>query len=208
MIDGAAAPAVPGAARDRDYAGSGDRAALMTADRQNEIAGAHPRRIAERCDTGTVGLEAQHGDIGAGVAPGERRLMDFAVGGHHLDAIVAFQRLLGGDDHAGAPVDAADRPAPAGSDGDHAATRAFGEIGEAIGKLAEEVGRIGHEALRWLHHLDMAAPRSPHHPPDGQGAWSESQPAQQLGTGAGKRRKVRRMKSATFFHLSSPSEGR
>ncbi len=147
MIDRAAALALPGATDEAGDAVAGDRPALMPADGEDEMPRAERGDSAGRRRRQAVRREAQHGDVSARIAPGERGRDAPPVGQGDGDVVVALERLFGGNEDARAPMDGAGRAAPAAMDGDDAARGGLDERGEAVGIERESIGgRVGHAA--------------------------------------------------------------
>ena len=138
-VDGAAARAVPRAARDRDDAEAGDRRALVISDRQDDVAGAQRGRVDGLRRRQAVRLEAQHRDVGGGIATRQRRIDDAPARERDLDAVVALQHFLGGDDDAGAPMNAARGAAAAAMNRDDAGGGALDHLRGVIRKGDERI---------------------------------------------------------------------
>ncbi len=142
-VDGAAALAVPGGAHEGHDAQAGDRCAIMVADGQHEVTGAQRGGITEVCRRQSIRLEAQHSDVGRGVAARKCRIDLAPARQRDLDAFVTLEDFLGGDDDTCTPVNAACRPAAAAVHGDHKRRHAFDGLGGVIGKSNERI--VGHE---------------------------------------------------------------
>src|SRR5690348_14088216 len=113
MIDHAAALALPGAADEASYAVAGDWPALVPADRKHEMAGSQRCGVAALSHREPVRREAQHRDVGAGIAAAEGGGDAPPIRQGDGDVVLALQRLLGGDKDARPPMDGAGRTAPA-----------------------------------------------------------------------------------------------
>ena len=109
MIDRAAALALPGAADEPAMPWLAIVPALMPADGEDEMTRAERGSGAGLCHRQAVRWDAKNGDVGARVAPGERCRDAPPVGQGDSNIVLALQRLFGGDEDAGAPMDGAGR---------------------------------------------------------------------------------------------------
>ena len=105
----------------------------------DERDGAHRRGRGGRPVAEFRSREPQQRHVGRGIAAGELGGGGGAIGEQHAELVLAGQRLVGGDDEAGAPDQAADAPAVGAVDGDEAGRGRGDESGELVG----EGGKIG-----------------------------------------------------------------
>jgi hypothetical protein len=119
-VDLSAVGAVPGAARERHDPERGDDVALRSPDGDGEMAGPQIR-CDRRCERRRFAGKAQHGDVGRGIAPDQCRFDATSVRQGEREVGVALHCLLGGDDEAGLPDDAARGDRAAAVHGDHRA---------------------------------------------------------------------------------------
>ncbi len=130
-VDSAAADTSPRPAGKGDDAQRGQRRTFTTADGCNHVPGAN-RGICDRRCRQSIGLKPKHGDVSGGI-PACKRGLDFSPSGKRQpDVFVTLQRFFGGDDHAGAPMDATRGPSAATMNGDDAACSAFDERRDLI----------------------------------------------------------------------------
>jgi len=106
LIDGAAANAVPSAAREGDDAERGERPTIMISHRHDDLTSAE-RGVGGGRYGKSVRLETEHCDIGGGIAARERSVGDAPGRKRKLDVLVALQGFFGGNDDPGTPMDAA-----------------------------------------------------------------------------------------------------
>jgi hypothetical protein len=138
-VDLAAAQAPPGSTRAGDDPERRRRPALLGADQDGERTGRNV--VCSKRSRGQIRtVDAKQGDVRRGVASDE-------LGGHCLavregDRDLAFfrERLVGGDDEAGTPDEAA-RPRPVGVDRNHASRGARDDPGDFGGEVLQQGGR-------------------------------------------------------------------
>ena len=106
-VDSSAAKTVPSRSRDGDDAEASDWRTFVISDCQDDVTRAQRRRVGDGRRRQSVRLEAQHGDVSAGIAARERS-RDYAPSWkRNLDILVPLQNFFSGDDDAGTPMDAA-----------------------------------------------------------------------------------------------------
>ena len=106
-VDGSAAKTVPSRSRDCDDAEASDWRTFVISDCQDEVTRVQRRRVGRRRRRQPVRLEAQHGDVSAGIAARERG-RDYAPSWkRNLDILVPLQNFFSSDDDARTPMDAA-----------------------------------------------------------------------------------------------------
>ena len=147
-VDLPAVGAVPWAAGERDDSERGDDVAFSSPDRDGKMA-----RPQLGCDAAAIAprlaAEAQHRDVGRGIASGERRLDAASVGERQREIGVALDGLLGGDDEAGLPDDAArGKPAAAVHGDDRRGCRVDGGLRDRR-ENCERASAIGSSMSGW-----------------------------------------------------------
>jgi hypothetical protein len=106
-VDSSAAKTAPSRSRDGNDAEASDRRTFVISDCQDDVTRAQRCRVGRRRRRRPVRLEAQHGDVSAGIPPCERG-RDYATSWkRNLDVLVPLQNFFSGDDNAGTPMDAA-----------------------------------------------------------------------------------------------------
>src|SRR5205823_12983129 len=106
-VDDSDARTVPGRSRDGDVAVASDWRAFVSSECQEDVTGAQRGRVGGRRRRQPVRLEAQHGDVSAGIAARERGRDHARSWKRNLNVLVPLQNFFSSDDDAGKPMDAA-----------------------------------------------------------------------------------------------------
>jgi len=133
--DLAAAQAAPGRPCHRHEAERRDRGALLHPDGQGERPGLG-RRSVERGRGQSGGIDPEQGDVSRRVAPDQACRGLVATRQGDRDLALLGERLIGSDDQAGAPDEAAG-PRAVGMDADDASCRLCHQTGERGGEGLE-----------------------------------------------------------------------
>src|SRR5260221_10131831 len=106
-VDSSAAKTAPSRSRDGDDAEASDRRTFVISDCQDDVTWAQRRGVGGQRHRQPVRLEAQHGDVSAGIPPRERSPDYGNSPKRNLDVLVPLQNFFSGDDNAGTPMDVA-----------------------------------------------------------------------------------------------------
>ena len=140
-----------------------DPAGRVGAERENQRPRLRLRRRIVRRRL-RAAVEPQHGDVGAGVAPGDPRGKGLAAIEDHLGLVDIGQRLLGGNDGILAPQSAgAQRPPTKANPGDQP-TRRRNARAQCHGKLNQGIlDNLGHGGLLGAMPIRMGPPAGRRH---------------------------------------------
>src|SRR5207245_6931765 len=118
--------------------------AFMIADRQNDLPRTQRRCICGRRNRQSVRLEPKHGDVSGWVSTRERGLDLASARKRDLEVFVLLDRLLGGHDDAGTPMNTACGPSATAMNSDDAGGSAFDKLYGVIRKRDQWAGGLGH----------------------------------------------------------------